>query len=242
MKKKDFLTNTIIAHRGIHHTFLENTLLAFEEAIKNHYTIELDVRLTKDREIIVFHDSNLKRIFDINRDINDLTLEEIKKYKYIPTFLEVLQLVNGKVPIIIELKIDNRYFVLERKLVELLDCYKGEFSVQSFHPLTLWWFRLNRSHYIRGYLVHNILFSNFFLRIFLNQKLLKKILKPDYIGVNLIGLKENYIQKLRYKYLVIGYTINSNYEYLEYKGLADNFIFNIEKQETVPLRTVSQKE
>lgn len=245
VKKKEFLVSRLIAHRGIQHPFLENTLPAFEKAIEKNKIIELDVHLSKDHEVIVFHDNSLKRLFGINRDIQDLTLAEIKKYRYIPTLKEVLNLVQGRVPVLIEFKMAKPVGVLEQEASKLLDQYSGEFAVQSFNPLSLLWFRLNRSHYIRGYLVHSIFPDNFLLRFFLNQNLIRKIIKPDYIGVNLAALKLKKIDTLRKKYLIIGYTLKNVEDYQEYFKLADNFICDIfldKKQETVPLRTVSQKE
>lgn len=242
MKKQNFLTTTPIAHRGIHDKYLENTIKAFEEAVKNNYIIELDVRLTKDNQVVVYHDYNLKRLFGINRDINDLTLKEIKKYKYIPTLKEVLDFVDGKVPIIIELKPDKRVSYLETRVAKLLDNYQGQIAIQSFNPLSLFWFKLNRKNIIRGYLLYTIKNDNFLIKLILNSKLLKKIIKPDYLGVNLNALENTYIEHLRKKYIVIGYTITTKEEYQKYKELADNFIIDIKKQETVPLRTVSQKE
>ena len=102
--KKTFLTTNLIAHRGLHYNYLENTLGAFKEAIKNNYIIELDVRLTKDKKVIVFHDNNLFRITGINKNINESTYEELKEIINIPTLQEVLNLVSGKVTIIIEIK------------------------------------------------------------------------------------------------------------------------------------------
>lgn len=223
------MVSTKIAHRGIHHNFLENTLLAFEEAIKQNYIIELDVRLSKDNFVIVFHDSNLKRIFDINRNIHDMTLKELKKYKYIATLKEVLEFVKGKVPILLEIKYDSRVGKLEKQTSELLDQYPGDFAIQSFNPLSIFWFRLNRPHYIRGYLVHSVLPENFLLHCFLNHKLLKYIIKPDFIGVNLLGLKDQKIQKLRKKYILIGYTIQTEEQLKKYLNDADNFIYDISK-------------
>lgn len=229
MKNKDFLISKKIAHRGIHYTFLENSLLAFEEAINQNTIIELDVRLSKDNEVIVFHDYNLKRLFNVNRNIHDMTLKEIKEYKYIPTLKEVLKLVQGKTPLLIEIKYENRVGALEKKTSKLLDQYSGEFAIMSFNPLSILWFRLNRIHYIRGYLVHSLLPDNFLLHFFLNHKLLKYIIKPDFIGVNLAGLKDKKIQKLRKKYLLIGYTLKNKEQYQEYFKDADNFIYDLKK-------------
>ena len=214
-------------HRGLHEKFLENTLSSFQEAIKKHYQIELDVRLTKDNVAVIFHDYNLKRIFKIDRNINDLTLEEIKKYHYIPTLEEALNLISGKTPILIEIKYDKRTGILEKEISKLLDEYYGEFAIMSFNPLTLLWFRLNRPHYIRGYLIHTVLTGNFLVHFILNQNLLKCIVKPDFIGINLLGLKEKSSKNLRKKYPLIGYTIKTKKEYQEYQNDADNFICDI---------------
>lgn len=242
MKKQNFLTSFPIAHRGIHYKYLENTIKAFEEAIKNNYIIELDVRLTKDNQVIVYHDYSLKRIFGINREINDLTLKEIKKYKYIPTLKEVLDFVNGRTPIIIELKSNKKVGQLEIRVAKLLDNYSGKIAIQSFNPLSLLWFKLNRKNIIRGYLLYTIKNDNFLIKLVLNSRCLKKIIKPNYLGVNLHALENTYIKQLRKNNLIIGYTITTKEEYEKYKYLADNFIIDIKKQETVPLRTVSQKE
>ena len=225
MKDKEFLTKNKIAHRGIHNLYLENTLPAFEEAIRKNYTIELDVRLSKDNIVVVFHDYNLKRIFDINRNIHDLTLKEIKKYQYIPTLEETLKFIQGKVPILIEIKYDSRIGILEKETSCLLNNYPGQFAIQSFNPLTILWFRLNQPHYIRGYLVHTILPDNFLLHFLFNRNLLKKVIKPDFIGINLTGLKEKQTKKIRQKYMLIGYTIKTREEYQKYKDDADNFIY-----------------
>ena len=210
MKQKNFLTKTIIAHRGIHYKYLENTIPAFNEALKRNYTIEFDIRNTKDNQLVVFHDSNLKRIFDINREIDDLTLQEIKKYTYIPTLQEVLNLINGKVPIIIDIKVYNK------ELINILDNYKGEFSIQSFNPLILYKIKKIRPNYIIGYLIYR----------FLYLKSIHLILSPDYIATNLTNLE--LISKYKNKYIILGYTLKSKKEYQKYKHLADNFICDIQ--------------
>ena len=231
MKNTNFLKNNLIAHRGIHNKYIENTIPAFQEAINLNHPIELDVRLTKDKEIIVFHDSNLKRIFQINREIDDLTIQEIKKYKYIPTLKEVLTIINNKVPIIIDIK-SNKEIIKE--LINLLDNYDGNFTVQSYNPFILLWFKRNRPNYISGFLIYKYIYL----------KSLLFILKPDYIITNLSNLKK--FNKYRNKFILIGYTLKTKKEYHMYINQADNFICDIQgkikNKETVPLRTVSQKE
>lgn len=228
--KKTFLTTNLIAHRGLHYNYLENTLGAFKEAIKNNYIIELDVRLTKDKKVIVFHDNNLFRITGINKNINESTYEELKEIINIPTLQEVLNLVSGKVPIIIEIKLSKKLFQLEKELSKFLNSYNYKFAIQSFNPLSILWFKINKPKYIRGYLINSIYSKNIIINRLLNSRILNKILKPNYLGVNLQYLKNNKIKKLRRKYLIIGYTINNQEEYTEYKHYADNFICNIGKE------------
>ena len=251
MKKDLFLTKNLIAHRGVHYEYLENSLKAFREAMYKGYIIELDIHLTKDKKIIVFHDYNLKRLTGILKNIEELTYKEIIKIIKVPTIEEVLNLVKGRVPIIIETKIKDKVGPLESKLSNILDNYKGEFAIQSFNSKSIAWFNKYRKNYIKGYLINSIIEHNIITSIILNRKLKK--LNIDYIGINLDYLKNKKIIKLRNKYLIIGYTINNELEYNKYIDYADNLICNIKKipyykelnnqnKETDPLRTVSQKE
>ena len=239
-----FLKKNFIAHRGLHYLFCENTLSSFQQAIDKNYIIEFDVQLSKDQEIIVFHDYSLNRLYDVNQFVKDLKMDELRIY-HIPTVQEVLDLVSGRVPIIVEIKVYQK--VLLNKLIGLLDQYGGEFAIQSFFPKVLLYFKNIRPFYIRGYLIYNIKYFSFVFKFLFGQKLLSYVLRPDFVGVNLSSLSSVYIQKLRKKYMVIGYTIHNEQEYLKFRDDADNFICDIpkcgiKKQETVPLRTVSQKE
>ena len=214
MEREKFLIDSVIAHRGVHYKYMENTILAFQEAIDRKYTIELDVQFTKDKELIVFHDSNLKRIFDINREIGDMTLVEIRKFRYIPTLEEVLKLVNGRVPVMIDIKYNRG---IEKKIANILDDYEGDFSIQSFNLLPIFWFKINRPKYILGCLIYKFLYLRRVLCI----------LKPNYIATNLNNLKK--VSKYRDKYIILGYTLKNKKEYQKYKTLADNFICDIQR-------------
>ena len=241
-KDISFLDKYLIAHRGVHYIFKENTLSAFSMAIDKGYAIELDVHLSFDKEIVVFHDYNLLRLYKRDSFIKNLKVYELRKYN-IPTLSEVLNLVGGRVPVIIEVKVNNK--ILLTKLIKLLDEYSGEFAIQSFNPLVLLYFKVLRSNYVIGYLT--LFIDKITYKIFLNNWVLSRLINPDFIGVNLNGLKNNRLQKLRSKYIVVGYTIKSSLEYEKYYKYADNFICDvpkngIKKQETAPLRTVSQKE
>ena len=141
-KKIDFLFSSLIAHRGLHGGGIpENSMSAFGAAVRGGYIIELDVHMLADGNVAVFHDDNLKRMCSTDVEINTLTARKLKKYRllntdeHIPLLRDVLSLVNGAVPIIIELKYDAPVGRLEKALVPLIDNYAGDVALKSFHPL-----------------------------------------------------------------------------------------------------------
>ena len=140
-----------IAHRGLFNRLdtPENSMKAFENAIAKGYAIELDLNMSLDGHLVVFHDNSLKRMTGIKNDVNLLNLNELKKLKLlgtdnvIPTFEDVLMLVNGKVPLMIEVKRNERYKELMSKLINLLEKYDGEYVIESFDPRILYWLKKN---------------------------------------------------------------------------------------------------
>ena len=124
----------IIAHRGIHNNknIPENSISSFKKAIIYNTPIELDIQLTKDNQVIVFHDKNLFRMTKKNLLIKKLTLKELKKVpllntnEKIPTLQEVLKLVNNKVLLDIELKNIKKYKKLVNKTLNILKNYLGD--------------------------------------------------------------------------------------------------------------------
>ena len=151
-----------IAHRGLHNInngIPENSLTAFESSCKKGLAIELDVRLTKDGKVVVFHDKSLKRMCGVDADVSEFTYEQLSAFNLkstnekIPLLSQVLKLVNGKVPILIEIKDNQGLFDLERRAYTLLKKYKGEYAVQSFSPISMLWFRIFAPDVVRGQLI-----------------------------------------------------------------------------------------
>ena len=219
--KSNFLKNSIIAHRGIYDNkkIVENTIPAFKKAITKGYAIELDLHLSKDNKVIVFHDDTLDRLTDKKGKIESLPLEEINKLKLlnvasIPTLEEVLELVKGKVPLLIELK-DSRGFTLEREVSRILENYKGEFAIQSFDPRTVLWFRLFKKNITRGLLIGPRSIGSF--------KMIGTC-KPDFINVNKVLLEDKKVKK--FNGLKLSYLINKD-EKDKYSDKCDNMICNI---------------
>ena len=240
MKNLNFLKSNLIAHRGLHNKNIpENSIAAFKNAIKNNYIIELDIHLLKDNQIVVFHDDNLLRMTNINKLLKDTTYDEIKNLKLnntkytIPKIEEVLKLVNGKVPIIIELKYDRKTGLLEQELVKHLDNYKGKFCIKSFNPFTIRWFKKYRPNYIRGLLI-NYKKKNLFDKIALN-KIIMLICKPDFISCSYKLYNNKQIKKYMKKKPVLAWTIKNDKNFHLYKDKFFNLIIDndefIEKEE-----------
>ena len=129
MKKYDY------AHRGLHEKDLsvpENSMAGFKAAVEAGYGIEFDLQLTKDKKVVVHHDRSLKRV---------------------PLFSDVLALVDGRTPLIIELKHYDDADLLCPLVWELLRNYKGPYCVESFDPYIVRWFRKNHPYVLRGQLM-----------------------------------------------------------------------------------------
>jgi glycerophosphoryl diester phosphodiesterase len=136
-----------ICHRGYHNKKdTENGINAFKNAIENDMAFEFDIHLTKDNQLVVIHDSSLKRVTGKEGIVEDLTLEELKNNyelldgEKIPTFKEVLELVNEKVPLVIELKVyKGNYKALAKRFEEEIKDIKdkSKYVLISFDPRAL---------------------------------------------------------------------------------------------------------
>lgn len=151
------------AHRGLHNLprgVPENSMLAFRYAVIGGFGIELDVRLSRDRVPVVIHDGSLKRLCGVEGFVEKTPVEELQKLKLletresVPTLEEVLRMVDGKVPLMLELKsYKNNVRDLCLKTAKLLESYRGDFAVESFDPRVLRWMRRNEPFIIRGQLL-----------------------------------------------------------------------------------------
>lgn len=229
MKKIDFLSSNLIAHRGLHNFKCpENSIGAFKRAISKNYIIELDVHLINDGTVVVFHDDNLYRMCRKRKNIKDYTYNELKKLRLlntnysIPTLSSVLKLIDGRVPIIVELKYDLKAGLLEKKVSELLDNYNGEFCVKSFSPLSIRWFKKHRPDYIRGLLISN---KNRSIKEKIMHTFIPFILcNPDFISCNYLLYNNRRIKKFMRKHPVIAWTVKTENNYKKYKDKFSNLI------------------
>jgi glycerophosphoryl diester phosphodiesterase len=137
-----WLTARPIAHRGLHDgnkLVWENTLTAFAGAVKHNYAIECDVHLTEDGVPVVFHDGDLKRLTGKEGQVHSKTSKQMQALKiggtpdHVPTLRQMLDLVKGKVPLVIELKGDPGSDAgLVKAVADELASYKGQVAIMSF--------------------------------------------------------------------------------------------------------------
>ena len=230
-----------IAHRGFHDNASfnpENTMPAFEKAVEKEYGIELDVQLTKDKIPVVVHDYDLKRVAGTARRIEDCTFEELKNYplfrsgQTIPALQDVLRMVAGRVPLIIELKVERKFRETCEAVAKLLDYYHGTYCIESFSPLALWWFKHHRPEVVRGQLATNHrregLKTPWYIEGILTNCLLNGFCKPDFIAYNCRFTKTFPVTVLRkfYRCKMAAWTIRSQKELEKHKKYFDVFIFD----------------
>ena len=132
------------AHRGLHKEGVpENSLAAFEDACRAGFGIELDVQLSRDGEVMVFHDYTLIRMTGCDKKLCELDAKELMTLtlagtdQTVPTLKQVLALVDGRVPLLVELKGESFDTSLCAKVADLLRDYKGAYCLESFNPLLI---------------------------------------------------------------------------------------------------------
>lgn len=231
-----------IAHRGLYDRIdtPENSIKAFKNAIEKGYAIELDLNMSKDGYLIVFHDENLKRMTGLKASITSLELSEIKKQKLlgsdnvIPTFEDVLLLVNGRVPLMIEVKTNERYKELLSKLMIMLEKYKGEYVIESFDPRVIYWLKKKYPDVVRGQIAGRkiIDIKSKVLRWLLGIMAFNLFTKPDFISYLYTQIDEKFYNKQKKKGRKVAvWTLRDNDEYEKIKDYCDMVIF--ENEDTI---------
>ncbi len=186
--------NRLYAHRGLYDAqrgVPENSLTAFRAAVAAGYGIELDVRLTADDVPVVFHDSSLKRMCGVDGRVEEIPFEKLRALPLsggaepIPSLAEVLEAVGGRVPLILEIKMEDMRRRVPEKMDPLLTAYHGPYCVESFNPLAVFWYRRHHPEILRGQLSTHFHEKNLFLAfpMYLMGKLLvNAISRPDFIA------------------------------------------------------------
>ncbi len=230
-----------IAHRGLfdNKAIPENSLPAFRKAVANHYGIELDLQLTKDDRLVVFHDNTLERMTSVSGNLRDFTYEQLQDLSLlntsekIPLFSDVLKVLHPDTPLIIEIKGEYRPIETVMKAVEETRDYKGLYNMESFNPQIIRYLRMNEPQIVRGQLSYNYLADperlfNIPLSFMLSYLMFNIYTRPDYIAYDTLSssnLSFQIISKL-FKAECVAWTVNSKEEFEEKKHLYQCFIFD----------------
>jgi len=238
MKKnqKSFKTilNHPIAHRGFHDdTTAENSLNAFKKAIEGNYAIEIDLRLTKDGKVVVFHDDDLLRMTSTNGRVEKQTLIDLKKLSLIdgqkiPTLKETLALINAQVPLLIEFKVSdgNQKQLVKQTLEDLRGYNLNTIAFQSFYPQSLMVAKKLCPNVPIGQLFSSFVGQTPLQRFMFKSKLILKLCKTDFLSVEVNDLKDKTIQNYRKKgKKVLTWLIDDKTKLNTAKTYADNIIF-----------------
>jgi glycerophosphoryl diester phosphodiesterase len=217
--------NVKYAHRGMHDDQrAENSLSAFAAAKENGFGIELDVRLSRDGELVVFHDADLTRMVGKEGKVIDFTAAELKEMSLagtkdgIPTLREVLDLIDGAVPLLIEIKMGTGESGVAEKFLEVIDGYKGDYIVESFHPIALKIVKKARPDILRGILSYEYMKDERYkgkLLFRLSQNLLLNFLmRPDFIAYEKNGYTVKNLRFVRRTFgtPLIAWTVKSRAE------------------------------
>lgn len=196
-KKKAPFIGVNFAHRGLHtrdKAVPENSLRAFELASAAGYGMELDVQLSKDGKVVVFHDDTLDRVCGVHARVNEKTFEELNKLSLcgteetVPLFTDVLSVIDGRGPLIVELKSGKNNRELCEKTLAILNGYKGAVCIESFDPFIVMWFRFHGRRYLRGQLAMHAdkyLLKSRLLRLCCSNTLFNIAARPQFIAYDI---------------------------------------------------------
>ena len=235
--KSSWLVEQPIAHREFHSgdgECPENSLLAFERAADRRFAIELDVHILSDPNVVVFHDGNTNRMTGIDGQLTTLDSGQIKRMRLkdseqrIPLLKEVLDLVRGCVPLLIEIKSIRKVGRLEKSLVRTLKDYSGPFAVQSFDPYSLKWWRLNAGPVERGQLSGDFRHGKLppHKGLLRRHLLMNWVSRPTFISYDIRCMPNWATSRQRKKGLpILGWTARSLEEYEGALRWCDNVLF-----------------
>ncbi len=227
-----------IAHRGLHHgkVIPENSMAAFAAAIEYHYPIELDIQWLADGELAVFHDSDLERLTGQPGNIAQQTVESIKPLRLfgtdekIPLLKDVLAFVNGRVPVLIEIKNEGDVGLLERALLDVVAGYSGDVAIQAFNPFSLEFFKLHAPSIMRGQLSGNFQGEDltWHTKILLGNLLLNGKSAPHFIAYDLRALPSlaTTVARRLFHIPLIAWTVRCEGDRTKASKYADNIIFD----------------
>lgn len=232
-----WLKDMFICHRGLHtrdQSVPENSLAAIHQAVLKNHAIEIDVQMTKDQKIIVFHDDDFLRVCGVNQKVAQSTFDLMKHMtlfdtqEKIPTLEEAVSKIDGRVPLLIEIKPDERYQEISKAVYDIIKDYHGNIAIFSFHPGIVYWFKQHAPDIIRGQI------SSFFKDVdlpWINKMLMKRMCfnvftRPDFISYHHQDLPNRYADRFKRKgRIVISYKADNKAEFNRVRNIYDNIVY-----------------
>lgn len=235
----DLFRKKYFAHRGLHDNAgeaPENSMEAFRRAVEAGYGIELDVHVTKDGIPVIFHDFKLDRMCGVPGELEKHTYAELQRYtltdsgERIPKLEDFLRMVDGRVPLIVEIKGEKADVSFCGVIDRMLRGYGGAYCIESFNPMVLWWFRRHHNDVARGQLASNFRMDGGYRNIlyfFMTHLMLNFFTKPDFIAYNHEFREEpgRRICKRLFGRPSAAWTVRSRSELDKLRGEFDVFIF-----------------
>lgn len=238
-----YFKTKMYAHRGLHGNGVpENSITAFKMAREQGYGVELDVQMTRDGQLVVFHDGNLKRMTGVDGFVRDYTFAELQEFRLadsderIPLFTDVLDVLKDT-DLICEIKGDNgpKCYELCRRTMNCLLKYKGAYCVESFSPFLVRWVKKNYPQVIRGQLSCNFKEDanmNPFLKFAMKHLLVNLLSRPDFVAyrhqdTDSFGFK---LCKGVYRPFLVAWTAKGKAEQLKAWGNFDSVIFETSRR------------
>lgn len=240
-----FLQGVDYAHRGLwtgnepkKGLRPENSLAAFRAAVEKGYGIELDVHRTKDGALIVHHDDSLQRLTGTDIRIAQSTLEEIRACRLpngeaVPTFDEVLEAVAGRMPLIIEVKVEGNADLLSEAVYARMQRYEGPWCMESFDPWAVKWFRLHAPEVIRGQLAFNHFGKGETFKLWMRNLVVASMIqnlwsRPDFVAWEAKSEKKYCLPRLLLRWMkpwFVAWTVRSQQDMDALRGKYDLQIF-----------------
>jgi glycerophosphoryl diester phosphodiesterase len=231
-RRVSFLARVPYAHRGLHGTRLvENSRAAIMAAAEAGYGVELDVQFTLDGAAFVFHDETLDRLTEATGKLKHMTTRDLAQIKLngtdetIPKLDEILRLINGRVPVLIELKaVEGHVSQLCVAVRHALESYRGEAAVMSMHGEVPRWFAAHGTRVVRGLIMSD---NSEYARERPAEQL-KAIFrsKPEFLAIDVNDLPSRLAARLRKRGIpVLTWTVRTAEQQALAAENADQIIF-----------------
>lgn len=233
MRDVEWIKKGYFAHRGLHNEkYPENTLNAFQNAVNNDFGIELDIRMTLDKKIVVIHDNNLLRLTGVDINVDQVNYSNLVDLKIMNTdskislLSDVLLSLPESTELLIELKPSKTPKKLVKSFILLMSKFKHKYAIHSFDPRILIEFKRQDKDIIRGQISETFKDRTGIWHFALKHLLFNGFTKPDFINYNFDDLPRKRLDRLHRKgMLIISFTARCEKDLSYVKNIYDNAVF-----------------